>query len=89
MQLQFEVLDNQALEDTGLSIISLLDKIDDYEPDIQFNRVAKNHRNQCPLYVPDLMDEDITTNPVQEPIKSGSPESAVWLNDLLATFISE
>ena len=80
---------NCTMIDSLLSIISLLDKIDDYEPDIQFNRVAKNHRNQCPLYVPDLMDEDITTNPVQEPIKSGSPESAVWLNDLLATFISE
>lgn len=55
----------------------------------EFSHNAKSHRIQCPFFLPALQNEDFEIHSIEEPIKCGTSESALWLNDLLSTFLSE
>lgn len=72
---------HEALEDFEL--------MEDINENLSFNHIAKLHRQQCPYFIINIDDNENESSFVKEPEKVGEPESAIWLNDLLDTFISE
>jgi hypothetical protein len=69
--------------------INNLSQPESLQEDVMFNRIAKNHRVECPHYMHDPINYQEENFHIEEPVKVGSPESGIWLNDLLSAYISE
>lgn len=76
-------------KDTLQRTLSLLEIIEDREESLSFQSSTKDHSIRCPYFLANFEEKIIDSGLTQEPKKVGKPESAVWLNDLLRTFISE
>ena len=68
---------------------SLLEVIEDREESLSFQSNSKDHSIKCPFFLANFEEKFIDAGLIAEPQKVGKPESAVWLNDLLRTFILE
>ncbi|CAG9331760.1 unnamed protein product [Blepharisma stoltei] len=72
-----------------LSSLHHMDDAEDIEVFGQFSDKAKNHREQCPYFIQEIVPESGSENTTVTRIQTGSAESSVWLNELLSTYISE
>jgi hypothetical protein len=70
------------------TIVPTLEVVKDREEPLSFSHQTKDHAIRCPYFSANFQ-ETFDSALVAEPQKTGNPESAVWLNDLLRTFIFE
>lgn len=72
-----------------LSNINHLNEASEVEIFGEFTNKAKVHRDQCPYFLYNIIPKNSNLEEEPKHIKAGSAESALWLNDLLNTYIIE
>ena len=70
-------------------IMKDLHVIVDREEPLSFQAAGNDHTARCPYFLANFKETGVDSALVLDPQKVGRPESAVWFNDLIRTFLYE